>query len=140
MSISGKYRGIEKKCQGIRSKREKIKKSVFIWISLRAMFFPQKSGCKRRRKWKGTRDKNSSSPLPPDQCSQISRQNSLANALHQFPTFQPRDLLTSETLFAPGLDWKATLSDKSGQDQTSCGVNGRLRIGCTRLSAYDWSA
>ncbi|MCJ1430331.1 hypothetical protein MMC29_008249 [Sticta canariensis] len=89
---------------------------------------------------KSTRDKDFSSPLPPDQCFQIARQNSPANALHQFPTFQPRDLLTSETLFAPGLDWKATLSDKSGQDQTSCGVNGRLWIGCTPLSAHDGSA
>ena len=101
--------------------------------------FFQNSGCKRRQKTKGTGDKNCSS-LPPDQCSQIPHQTSPANALYQFPTFQPRDLSTSETLFAPSLDWKATLSDKSGQDQTSCSVNGRLRIGCTRLNGHDGSA
>ena len=46
----------------------------------------------------------------------------------------------SETLFASCLDWKTTLSDKSGQDQTSGCVNRRFWIGFPRVNGHDRSA
>lgn len=97
----------------------------------------------RRKKRKKKRKKTPHSPFPPNKFTKsvFPPPESIPNAppsVHRVST--KISCLKSETLLAPGLDRKTTLGDKSGEDQTSCCVNGRLRIGCPRMNGHDGSA